>query len=78
MKVPDDLNLIRIRGIGLNYKLPKGFKRVDNLDGDSNKYAVRDGYRLQACPGVIHRRGGFSVGCERCEPFHGAVAVKIS
>lgn len=75
--IPSHLNLVRITGLGVTVRTPRGFRRVDSLPGDSNKYAVREGYRLAACPGVIHKKGGFSVGCEHCDPFHGAVAVKI-
>lgn len=77
MKVPADLNLVRIQGLALSSRLPRGFTRVDDLPGDVQHYAVRAGYRIEACPGVIHKRGGFSVGCDRCLPFHGAIAVKI-
>lgn len=71
MRIPPELNLVRLRGLALATP-PRGFKRAPDLPGDHQHYAVRDGYRLDPCP-TGH---GFNRGCAKCVPFHGAVAIE--
>lgn len=72
MRVPADLNLVRVTGLGISYTPPKGFSRGwVQLEGDHQKYLVRVGYRLARCPSGH----SFREGCATCAPYHGAVAV---
>jgi hypothetical protein len=72
--VPADLNLVRITGLYLG-GAPNGFDTEhQRLDGDWQKYFVRKGWRIERCP-VAHP---FSTGCSTCDPYHGAIAVKVS
>lgn len=72
--VPADLNLVRITGLYLG-GAPNGFDpEHQRLDGDWQKYFARKGWGIARCP-VAHP---FSVGCSTCDPYHGAIAVKVS
>lgn len=71
MRIPSEVNLVRITGLGITVAAPSGFRRVGQLPGDQQKYFVRKGYRIQRCPGAH----GYAEGCAQCLPFHGAVAV---
>lgn len=74
MKIPPSLNLVRLTGLG-QATPPRGFRRVRDLPGDRNHYAVRVGYRLEPCAGAVHKRGPGLESCSLCEPYHGAVAL---
>jgi len=74
-RIPTGLNIVRFTGFGGGafVRTPKGFERADVLEGDHQHYAVRKGFRLARCPGAH----GFDRGCERCLPYHGAIAQPI-
>lgn len=76
MRVPAHLNLVRLRGLAISYSLPRGFVRSEQLEGDHQKYAVREGFLLGRCPNV--EKHGFNSGCPTCEPYHGAIAVPVA
>ena len=72
-RVPAELNLVRVTGLYLG-AAPNGFDQEwHRLDGDWQKYFVRTGWRLEACPGA-HK---LNASCPTCEPYHGVVAVRI-
>lgn len=75
MKIPDHLNLVRLTGLFGPARLPKGFSWAPGLEGDWQKYAVRDGYQIQVCPNAATH--GFNRGCSDCAPFRGAIAVMV-
>ena len=77
VKVPPDMNLVRVTGLGVGYPVPKGFESEwVRLDGDHQKYLPRKGYRIAPCPNVGTH--GFNAGCPTCEPYHGAIAVPVA
>lgn len=75
MKIPADLNLMRITGgiLALPFvRAPRGFEgQPIQIEGDHQWYFARQGYRVERCP----ENHAFREGCAKCEPFHGAVAV---
>jgi hypothetical protein len=74
VKVPADMNLVRVCGLGIGYRPPKGFSdEWTQLEGDHQKYLVRNGYTLARCP-AGH---SFNVGCAQCDPYHGAIAIRV-